>query len=403
MIEKLLAVAVIIAMLAVLRFQNRMVVTFVAAFAAYYYIGWFFANNMEPWQLNYYNFALLAMLAGVVLGNLITATTTAKAPPDTEQMLSGPPNFYLKGCVLGLYGVAILAYLVLLATHGVPVLNISERSDVPGFYTYIIGLIWVLYPFLFVTLPRRFVLPVTVLTVLILLTMGYRTPLIITLLSFVFLNLKYQRFVITRRLKLLGALLLFSIATLYPLLRFQEDPQALIKLLGNLDLPPELFILAPFILVFAEGASVILGIHLIIPKVGLQYGAFTLAGFSTVLPGEQIHSRTLLSYWLGRTNWQESSTTSSLLGQFLIEFGSVGSIICCLLLGLFIAVGSQRYFQSTDRMKDLPFIFLFGMLLIGIHTGVLDPLVLYALILYLALFIGDRVGERLASIVRQRY
>lgn len=395
---------VLLVTLLVVRTQNKMVATFLSVFAAYYYIGWFVANNMEFWQLNYYSSALLAMALGVAMGRLfINLGTQDNQPVDVDSVFSQPPNFYLKALVACLYGIGLCAYLALLVVYGVPILNISDRADTPGYFTYLIGVIWVLYPVLFLYLKKSHILPATVLTLLILGTMGYRTPLVITVLSFIFLNLKYQRFVITRKAKVFGALFLFIIASLYPLIRFQEDPQALISLLGNLDLPPELFILAPFILVFAEGASVILGIHLILPKIGIQLGAFTMSGFATVLPGEQIHSRTLLSYWLGRTNWQESSTTSSLLGQFLIEFGYLGSILCCFLLGVFLLIGSERYLKSNDRIKDLPFVFMFGLLLIGIHTGLLDPLVVYALLLYAMLFFADRVGGPLAKILQRRY
>jgi oligosaccharide repeat unit polymerase len=413
MLEGIFAVSVIVCALLIARRQNRMIGAFIVLFAAYYYIGWLFANNMTPWQLNYYSLAVSALLVGVLMANLLVHYRRSLAPqskPNDEAFaaelqatLKQSANFYLKLIVLSLYAIGVLAYVALIALYGVPVLNIGDRSAVPGYFTYIIGVIWVLYPYLYVTLERRHVLPATALTFFILLTMGYRTPLVITILCFIFLNLKYQRFVISRRMKILGVLLLFAVASLYPLIRFQEDPQALITLLGNLDLPPELFLLAPFILVFAEGSSVILGIHQMLPSIGPQYGAFTLSGFATVLPGEQIHSRTLLSYWLGRTNWQESSTTSSLLGQFLIEFGYWGSIVCCLLLGFFMALGSQRYFESTDRMKDLPFVLVFGLLTIGIHTGVLDPLVVYALILYCLVLVADRLGGPLAQFVKARY
>ena len=187
-------------------------------------------------------------------------------------------------------------------------------------------------------------------------------------------------------------MLLLSVLTLYPLLRFQDDPEAVVRLLANLDMPEELFIFAPFILVFAEGASVVKGIGMIIPDVGLQYGQFTLAGFSTVLPGEQTHSRTLLSYWLGRTNWQESTTTSSILGQFYLEVGQYGTYFLCFFLGLFINLGSNQFLTKNDPIKGAPFLLVFILLTISIHTGMLDPLVLYVLFIYVILIIVNKLG-----------
>jgi hypothetical protein len=225
------------------------------------------------------------------------------------------------------------------------------------------------------------------------LTMGYRTPLVVTILMFVFLNVKYNRFYISKKTKAFGSIILLSIMTLYPLLRFQDDPEAIIKLLANLDMPPELFIFAPFILVFAEGSIVIKGINAILPDIGLQYGQFTLAGFSTILPGEQTHSRTLLSYWLGRTNWQESTTTSSILGQFYLEFGTYGAYILSFFVGVFITLGSHRFLTRNRPIESAPFLICFILLTISIHTGMLDPLVLYVLFIYITMIIIKKMGD----------
>jgi len=283
--------------------------------------------------------------------------------------------------------------LLLIAMHGVPVLNISDRTEVSGFFTYLIGLVWIIYPFLYVWLPKKYLFLATLGIGFIMLTMGYRTPLVITILMFIFLNIKYQRFLLSRKLKLLGLFLLLSVLTIYPLLRFQDDPEAVVRLLGNLDMPPELFVFAPFILVFAEGASVVKGIGMIVPDVGYQFGQFTLAGFSTVLPGEQTHSRTLLSYWLGRTNWQESTTTSSILGQFYLEFGPYGAYVLCFLLGAFITLGSYNFLTNDKPIESAPFLITFILLTISIHTGLLDPLILYVLLVYFMIILVYKMGN----------
>ncbi|WKD22033.1 hypothetical protein NDQ71_10065 [Pseudoalteromonas sp. KG3] len=396
--EKYLALSVIIFIILMLRTQNSLVQVYVGSFTAYFFLGWVFAKYVDIWQLTFYSISALSLMCGVVMGNSFIAIRKLQKA-DTKRIDFSIPeegiqfNPLLTIALISCVFVAFCSYLILILLHGLPVLNIGDRTEVSGFFTYLIGLIWIIYPFIYVWLPKRYLLAATFGVGFIMLTMGYRTPLVVTILMFIFLNIKYGRFVLTRNIKLLGCLLLLSVLTLYPLLRFQDDPEAVVKLLANLDMPEELFVFAPFILVFAEGASVVKGIAMILPDVGLQYGQFTLAGFSTVLPGEQTHSRTLLSYWLGRTNWQESTTTSSILGQFYLEVGQYGTYFLCFFLGLFICLGSNRFLTANRPIKSAPFLIVFILLTISIHTGMLDPLILYVLLIYMLIIFISKMGD----------
>ncbi|MEI4548453.1 hypothetical protein [Pseudoalteromonas spongiae] len=397
MLEQTICLLLILGACFVLKFSNPLVRIYVAAFIAYFYIGWVFARNMTLFQLTMYNLCVLLLLSGVVLANLICKVI------DSERRLAatkfhipesgGKFNPLTNLVLVLLLSIAFASYLLLIAMHGLPVLNISERTEVSGVFTYLIGLVWILYPFIFYRVPKRYLLIVTFFVLLMMLTMGYRTPLVLTLLMFFILNWKFNRFKLSNSAKLFAVLLMASIVTIYPLLRFQEDPEAIVRLLGNLDLPPEWFILAPSVLVFAEGASVVKGITMISPDVGLQYGQFTWAGFSTMLPGEQTHSRTLLSFWLGRTNWQESTTTSSIIGQYYLEFGALGAYILSFISGFLIALGSHRFLTRSSIFSGAPFLIVFSLFLISIHTGMLDPIVIYTLVIYAVVLLANHLGQ----------
>lgn len=397
MLDQITSVFIILIAGVVLKYSNPLVRIYLAAFIAYFYIGWLFAINMTYYQLGMYNICILLLIAGIALAALISKVlehnTSNCASINELTSEGGRYNPLVNTVLLGLLSIALVSYVILIALHGLPVLNISERKEVSGVFTYLIGLIWILYPFIFYRTPKRYLLLVTFGVLMIMLTMGYRTPLVLTLLMFFLLNWKYNRFKLSLTSKILAVVLLASIVTIYPLIRFQDDPEAIIKLLGNLDLPPEWFIIAPSVLVFAEGASVVKGIMEIVPDVGLQYGQFTLSGFSTILPGEQTHSRTLLSYWLGRTNWQESTTTSSIIGQYYLEFGVLGAYILSFLSGCFIATGSHHFLKKSSIFSGAPFLVVFSLFLISIHTGMLDPIVLYTLLIYGIVFLANHIGK----------
>ena len=242
MSEKYLALSVIIFIILMLRTQNSLVQVYVGSFTAYFFLGWVFAKYVDIWQLTFYSISALSLMCGVVMGNtFISIRKLQKA--DTKLIDFSIPeegiqfNPLLTIALISCVFVAFCSYLILILLHGLPVLNIGDRTEVSGFFTYLIGLIWIIYPFIYVWLPKRYLLAATFGVGFIMLTMGYRTPLVVTILMFIFLNIKYGRFVLTRNIKLLGCLLLLSVLTLYPLLRFQDDPEAVVKLLANLDMP----------------------------------------------------------------------------------------------------------------------------------------------------------------------
>lgn len=388
MLETLIFVFTFFFLAVTLYYQNNLVRLYLLAFAAYFYTGYFFAANIELHQLSLYNVCILMMTSGVWLASLIRTGRDYREeyPPacySSEKINS--PLFVLYLTVM--CGIAVAAFLTLVALHGLPILNITARKEVSGFFTYLVGLLWILYPLVFLHLNGKWLIIVTGLMLLILLTMGYRTPLVSMIFMFAILNMKHKKVTIHLWLKLFGAALMLSIVAVYPLLRFQEDPEAIVKLLSNLDMPPELFIVAPLVLVFAEGASVVKGIMRLHSEMGPLWGEFTLSGFITVLPGEQEHSRTLLSYWLGRTNWQESTTTSTLIGQFYLEGGEYFSYLMCFILGFFICVGSRFYLKSNKPFINSAFLLVFIFLTLSIHTGMLDPIVIYALLIYFISYI----------------
>jgi len=396
MVDQLASILTIFAVVILLKYQNNLVRAYVLAFVAYFYIGWLFAKNMTFSQLAFYNTSIISLVFGITLASLILNELKRQNSSvlNSKQVVNEVKAFNpLVNLVLVLFiTIAIVSYMLLIVIHGIPVLNISARDEVSGFFTYLIGLLWVTYPFIFVSLKKSYLKIATLVTIFVLLTMGYRTPLVVVILMFFVLNLKYKRFVFTKKAKAFSVLLLLSVVTIYPLLRFQEDPQAVVKLLANLNLPPELFIVAPFVLVFAEGGSVVLGITQVFPDVGAQWGKFTYAGFSTVLPGEQLHSRTLLSYWLGRTNWQDSTTTSTILGQFYLEGGRYFTYIMCGVLGFFLSWGSNKFLYKQSIFAGAPFLIIFVFLTISIHTGLLDPIILYVLFIYGVVALSHEIG-----------
>tara|TARA_R110002167_G_scaffold316796_3_gene522474 strand:- start:331 stop:900 length:570 start_codon:yes stop_codon:yes gene_type:complete len=161
-----------------------------------------------------------------------------------------------------------------------------------------------------------------------------------------------------------------------------EDSTKLDKIMDNLGVPHQLKYIAPIYFVFAEGYIVNSEILEINKRVGNQLGSFTSSAFLTILPGEQLHARNKLAFWMGRDNWRTSSTTPSLIGQLVIEVGQVATVFFIFIIGYFVNSYSKGIKSASAISRFYPKTALLSFLVLGIHTGILDPIVIFMTVNY---------------------
>ncbi|ATI46470.1 O-antigen ligase [Vibrio parahaemolyticus] len=290
-------------------------------------------------------------------------------------------NLYVLIGISIFFIMGVLSFLFISMIYGVPILNIENRYKVSGYFSYVVFSLWIIYPLVFLYLKKNKIMIYTVTALFIFFCMGYRTPIVIIIAMFFIMNGVRPRFYINRKKIIIISTLMFLIIAVYPLLRF-DDISVLEDLANYLEIPVYLVWMLPLFLATTEGAEVLTGIKSIILEQGIQMGSFTIGGMLTFLPNIELHSRRQLSIWLGRTNWEESTTTSTLIGQFMIEFGFTGIYILAISLSVFLFL-SDRYFYKANKTFSLSlYCISFILLLLSIHTGLLDPVIIFAFFIY---------------------
>ncbi|EGR1094102.1 hypothetical protein EFU33_13585 [Vibrio cholerae] len=277
--------------------------------------------------------------------------------------------------------VALFAFLLLVAQYGIPILNTEIRHKVSGYISYSVFLLWIFFPFAYVYLNKNHLISYFIISVFIFLLMAYRTPVVILFVMLFILNNKIPRFSFSFKQYSLVGLIIFFIIAIYPLIRY-EDMGFVENIADNLGIPPYLISMMPFFIATTEGAEVLTGIKSIIIEQGEQLGMFTFNGMMTFLPGFDLHSRRQLSIWLGRSNWEESTTTSTFIGQFMLEFGFSGVIISSVILAAFLVSSYGFYYRTKQIFLIVPYTVVYILFLLSIHTGFLDPIIILALIMY---------------------
>lgn len=279
--------------------------------------------------------------------------------------------------------IAIASFMVIILVYGIPMLNPGERHHVSPYLTYLVSLLWVNFPAVYFFFKRTTIFNYFLASVVIFLMMGYRSPILIISAFFFLLNLNWPRVRFSFKRKLFVGAFLVLVAGFFATLRF-DDTTRLDKIMQNLGVPEVLRPVAPIYFAFAEGYIVNSAIVDLVDKLGWQYGGFTAAAFSTILPGKQVHSRNKLSQWMGRDNWEESSTTPTLIGQVYLEGGTYFVGFFFLLLGAFVSSFSKIIRHCGAISKYYLYMVPYTFLLLGIHTGILDPITIFVAAYYFA-------------------
>ena|GEM_PF-4422130 len=203
---------------------------------------------------------------------------------------------------------------------------------------------------------------------------------------FFMLNVGWRRFVVTKKKILFVGVAGVLILGVFASFRYESD-EGLSKIMQNLGVPAQLTSLAPIYFAVAEGYGVNKSIVDIYTEQGPQYGAFTFAGFATIMPGPQIHARNLLSNWMGRENWETSSTVPTLVGQAYLEAGLLGVVTVFFLLGFWFGRLPLIVMTSTRSVKVSLHILLYLFFLLAIHTGFLDFIIVFIFLVYFSFFV----------------
>ena len=220
----------------------------------------------------------------------------------------------------------------------------------------------------------RFVLLI-ILGTLILLTLGYRTPLIAILLIMIIMG--YYGEILELWEVIFGAVL--GVATIIGIGYFRSLGEYVIS--SNTDPFYSLKSRADFTLHVLDMLNFISGDY------GLTHGKLLLSS----IPGSELGPRMMIGKLIA---WRtEVTVTPTLIGQMLVDFGKTGMILGMGLLGALLGIG----FRIVQITKDYFFIALYSLIfayaIVGVETGILDIQVIFyyaiAILIYLVVIVKN--------------
>lgn len=382
-ISDMLIITSIVSFFMVFLLRNKLVIVYFLAQEFYFFSSLVALNKKVDYEYvnNIYIIQTLSFSFFILIIYLLFSRKKIKMENmhfDGEYIIDNKVGRY---CVLGVMILALVAFSVLVLQYGIPALNTGIRYKVSGYVSYSVFSLWIVFPFAFIYLNKRMLLFYFLISASIFTLMAYRTPIVILFIMLFILNHRIKRYKFSVKLYSIVSGSIFFILAIYPIIRY-DDMGILENIADNLGIPKYLVSMMPFFIATTEGSEVLTGIRNVIFEHGPQMGSFTMGGMLTFLPGFDLHSRRLLSMWLGRSNWQESTTTSTLVGQFMIEFGYSGVILCSLFLSIFLILSFRYFYRSNNVFSIATYIIFYILLLLSIHTGFLDPIIIYAVCIY---------------------
>lgn len=210
----------------------------------------------------------------------------------------------------------------------------------------------------------------------ILLTLGYRTPIIALLLMIIIIG--YYGKVLSVWEVIIGALI--GVCAIIGI----GYARSLSELMITSNTSP--------LSTLESRADFTLNVLNLLNQISGNFGILHGGMISSAMPGSELGPRMIVGKLIA---WRtEVTVTPTLLGQMLIDFGKVGVAIEMCLLGFILGTG----YKIIKKTKDSFYIALYSILLtytiLGVETGILDIQVLFyffvAIIIYLAIILKDK-------------
>ncbi|UXA19288.1 oligosaccharide repeat unit polymerase family protein [Mycobacterium sp. SMC-4] len=309
---------------------------------------------------------------GVWARTLVSARPTSDANAASSRVVQDVAGWRAAAVPLGLTGVA--AAIGIVAQLGeLPILAGDRRMGASGYLsTLLTGCILALVITGGHALATRKwrLIAYCVLGSGLLIILGYRTFLLVPLLTLFFTARNLGMVRLKARWWLAGGILLYILSWL-AFYRFGAGKDALFRSLMRLGMPPEYRHIIPIWMTPYEGTAILGRLMDRFPaNWDYQRGQLFLSTFETVLPGPQPGARTLIAEYVGGR--PGVTITPSILGQPYVDFGVVGVAVYMLLVGF--ALKSIWIWQASSLTwaPRVAAAYVLVVLLLSIHNGLFD-------------------------------
>jgi oligosaccharide repeat unit polymerase len=321
---------------------------------------------------------LAAYLLGERLGGRLALRRPASAAPREVSF-----GALVAGVVLCI-ATGVGALFAVASYYGLPILDVSIRSEVSGYLSYLNCLIWAglmlstayWTPRLRSVVSRRVVfLAAGLVSVVVATLLAYRSPVVIALLGFLFLYTLAVRRISTPRLAL-AVVVVAILGSWFALERSSsvigEDSVQRFYLhrtgatVSDAAMPFQNL----YWNVFRESVSNFQELSEVIPEQQPYLLGRALGGsLISVLPGKQMTTREYVSLFVrGDTN---TTLTPTVLGPLYMDFGIPGIVVGLAALGCVLGYLYAR--RRASPLNALLYSYWLALALASIHAGLSDP------------------------------
>jgi uncharacterized membrane protein len=278
------------------------------------------------------------------------------------------------------FGVGTAGVLTTFLMMGIPLLRGEERLQASGWalgaaHGWTVALALYAYR---TRLRRRRDRTVIVGLGLLLLLLGFRTPVLLIIL--VVLHVLLVEYQVRVRPRLLVLVLAAAVVSSWiSVFRFGAGPEAYFRMLINQGMPLWFAPLAPLWITAREGVGVLARLMDQIPGVmPFQFGRIEMSVLETLLPGRQPGPRLLVAQIVGGR--PGITLTPSILGAPYADFGLAGTMAFMALVGVVLSLLRIRMEHSSTWAPAAAYSYTHSILLLSIHSGLLDLVVLVSFI-----------------------
>jgi len=166
------------------------------------------------------------------------------------------------------------------------------------------------------------------------------------------------------------------------------------KLVSNVKLNPTLIIIAPMHFSFRETIGLTQNI---IEKFPIRYeylhGKLLISDIATLLPGFQKSGPEIVNNYIVKDH-KKAALTPSIFGAFYMDFGKMGVIFGCLILGIIAGYFYKRYSIQNDPQSLMNLVYVYIYMLHFIHRGIFKPSYLFFFIIINVIFMIARKRYR---------
>ncbi|MBE6058625.1 MAG: hypothetical protein E7215_00400 [Clostridium sulfidigenes] len=359
---------------------------FFIVYSVYFFIGSIPILNYEKTQ----SFTIILICLGI--GSYFIGTLFTNKVKQERNFKNRLYNYkYVDLAMKVFFTIGMIAIIFLILRNGILITNPVARGMVNKKINFLTNFFWMSGSYLFMKsmkANKKITFRNTMMIASVILlesTLGYRTPVLIVAVVFLF---SYDQYVSKIKVKtvFILSIIILGMLSLYAYIRLKLEMGNGVYIYSSQSGIEEKWTwILPLIFITRTGTEVLTKLQGILAIESFLHGKLFMSIFSVLLPGEQDSSRMIVTRLLGTR--LESSTTMTLIGQFYMDFNVLGIIMGMIIIGY----TSNRIYNSVKIYRkngmEVPLILMYrysiwtAIVISSIHTGLVDFILIFIVLI----------------------